>query len=221
MVDWWPRCCLSGSTTTFDLRAHFPWVFPASDWAWEGFRQAYFLIAQLVNNLPAMQRPQFDSWVGKIHWRRDSLPTPVFLGFPWDSAGKESACNVRHLDLIPGLGRSPRDSRVENPLPIPVFWPREFHGLYSPWGHKESDTTEQLSLSLSFLRCRTVLMGSFGTRFPFDLAEHFLELCWSFRLFLSNLSPFSAPFTGVILELWLEDTACLLQILLYPFPLSF
>ena len=31
----------------------------------------------------------------------------------------------------------------------PVFWPGEFHGLYSPWGHKESDTTERLSLSLS------------------------------------------------------------------------
>ena len=26
-------------------------------------------------------------------------------------------------------------------LPTPVFWPREFHGLYSPWGHKELDTT--------------------------------------------------------------------------------
>ena len=35
-------------------------------------------------------------------------------------------------------------------LPTLVFWPREFHGLYSPWGHKKSDTTEQLSLSLSF-----------------------------------------------------------------------
>ena len=33
-------------------------------------------------------------------------------------------------------------------LPTPVFCPREFHGLYSPWGHKESDTTERLSLSL-------------------------------------------------------------------------
>ena len=32
-------------------------------------------------------------------------------------------------------------------LPIPVFVPREFHGQrsladYSPWGRKESDTTE-------------------------------------------------------------------------------
>ena len=27
-------------------------------------------------------------------------------------------------------------------LPIPIFWPGEFHGLYSPWGHNESDMTE-------------------------------------------------------------------------------
>ena len=27
-------------------------------------------------------------------------------------------------------------------LPTPVLWPEEFHGLYSPWGHKELDTTE-------------------------------------------------------------------------------
>ena len=30
----------------------------------------------------------------------------------------------------------------------PVFWPGEFHGLYSPWGHEKSDMTEQLSLHL-------------------------------------------------------------------------
>ena len=35
------------------------------------------------------------------------LPTPVFLGFPCGSAGKESACNVGELGSIPGLGRSP------------------------------------------------------------------------------------------------------------------
>ena len=32
-------------------------------------------------------------------------------------------------------------------LPTPVFWPGEFQGLYSPWGCKEMDTTERLSLS--------------------------------------------------------------------------
>ena len=43
----------------------------------------------------------------------------------------------------------------EDPLEkgkAPVFWPGEFHGLYSPWGRKESDTTERLSLHFtSFL----------------------------------------------------------------------
>ena len=47
--------------------------------------------------------PGFDSWVGKIPWRREWLLTPV-------------------------------------------FWPGESHGLFSPCGHKESYTTEWLSL---------------------------------------------------------------------------
>ena len=38
----------------------------------------------------------------KFLWRRDRLPTPVFLGFPCDSAGKESACNEGYLGSIPG-----------------------------------------------------------------------------------------------------------------------
>ena len=37
----------------------------------------------------------------------DRLPTPVFLGFPGGSAGKESTCNMGDLGLIPQLGRSP------------------------------------------------------------------------------------------------------------------
>ena len=35
------------------------------------------------------------------------LPTPVFLGFPGGSAGKEFACNAGDPGLIPGLGRFP------------------------------------------------------------------------------------------------------------------
>ena len=52
---------------------------------------------------------------------------------------KESACNAGDLDLIPGLGRSPGEG---NKLPTPVFWPGEFHGLYSLWSRKELDMTE-------------------------------------------------------------------------------
>ena len=62
-----------------------------------------FFVAQSVKNLPAMWRPGFNPWVGKIPWRRERLPTPE-------------------------------------------FWPGKFHGLYTPWGHQESDTAERLSL---------------------------------------------------------------------------
>ena len=51
--------------------------------------------------------------------------------------------------MIPVLGRFPRRER----LPTPVSWPVEFHGLYSSWGHKESDTTERLSLALRLRGC--------------------------------------------------------------------
>ena len=69
------------------------------------------LIAQLVKNPPAMQETliRFLGW--KICWRRDRLPTPVFLGFPCDSPGKKSACNAGDLGLILGLGGSPRDGK--------------------------------------------------------------------------------------------------------------
>ena len=82
------------------------------------------------------KEPRFDSWVGKIPRRRDRLHTPVFLGFPGGSAGKESACNAGDLGLIPGW----EDPLKREQLPSPGFWPGEFHGLYSLGGCKESDT---------------------------------------------------------------------------------
>ena len=41
-----------------------------------------------------------------------------------------------------------------------MFWPGEFHGLYGPWGHKESDTTEWLSLSAPLTsKGRMIIVG--------------------------------------------------------------
>ena len=71
----------------------------------------------------------------KIRRRRDRLPTPVFLGFPCGSAGKESACNVGRPGFDPWAGKILW--RRERP-PTPVSWPGEFHGLNRPWGRKES-----------------------------------------------------------------------------------
>ena len=70
------------------------------------------------------------------------------LGFPDDSDGKESDCSVGDLGLILGSGRYPGEG---NGYPPWLFLPGEFHGQrrlagYSPWGHKESDTTELVTL---------------------------------------------------------------------------
>ena len=68
--------------------------------------------------------------------------------------------NIHILDLLVAqLVKNPPAKREawvrslgwEGPLEkgkatTPIFWPGEFHGLYSPWGCKESDTTERLSL---------------------------------------------------------------------------
>ena len=72
------------------------------------------------------------------------LPTPIFLGFPGGSAGKESTCNVGDLSLILGLGRSPGEGKC---YPLQSSGP-ENSMEYSPWDHKETDRTERLSLSL-------------------------------------------------------------------------
>ena len=76
----------------------------------------YYPLAFLCNFIPdrsagkkirlPCRRPWFSSWVGEILWRRRRLPTPVFLGLPGRSAGKESACNAGDHGSIPGSGRS-------------------------------------------------------------------------------------------------------------------
>ena len=46
-----------------------------------------------------------------IHWRRDRLPTPIFLGFPYGSTSKESAYNVGDLGLVSQLERYPGEGK--------------------------------------------------------------------------------------------------------------
>ena len=65
----------------------------------------------MVKNHLQCRRPQFYSWDGKIPWKSERLPTPVFLGFPGGSAGKESARNAGDLGSVPRLGRSPGEGK--------------------------------------------------------------------------------------------------------------
>ena len=88
------------------------------------------MAAQLLKNPLQCGRPGFDPWVGKIPWRRDRLPTPV-------------------------------------------FWPGEFHGLYSPWGRKESDRTERLSLRLGVSKQMSIFRIC-------ALCKKLVKLCFTF-----------------------------------------
>ena len=85
-------------------------------------------MVQMVKNLPAVQ----ESWA---------------VGFPHGSDGKESACSAGVLGLIPGSGRSPG----EGWQPTLVLLPGESQGQRSlvncsPWGCKESDMIDWLTL---------------------------------------------------------------------------
>ena len=134
----------------FSIPQAFPFALSGKTFESKHCIQWASLVAHLVMSLQC-RRPPLDSWVGKIPWRKVRVPTPVFLGFPGGSDGKESPCNAGDLCSVPGLGRSPggghgnplQYSCLENP-----HGQRRLEG-YSPWGCKKSDTTEQLSTAYS------------------------------------------------------------------------
>ena len=72
------------------------------------------------------------------------------IGYPLQSSWASLVAQLVRICLQ--YGRPGCDPWVEKipwrreRLPTPVFWPREFHGPYGPWGRKESDMTERLSL---------------------------------------------------------------------------
>ena len=79
----------------------------------------------------------------KIKWwifylKINQFKVQVLEGFPSGSDGKESASNA---GFDPCVGKIPWRREQQ---PTPVFCPGEFHGLYSPWVHKQLETTEQL-----------------------------------------------------------------------------
>ena len=61
------------------------------------------------------------------------------MGFPCSSVGKESVYNVGDLGSVLGLGRSPGEGKG---FPLQYSGLKNSINVYSPWGHKELDTTE-------------------------------------------------------------------------------
>ena len=69
------------------------------------------LVAQLVKNPPAVQDTLVQTAWSERSSGEERLPTPVFLGSPGGSAGKESAHSAGDLGSNPGLGRCPGEGK--------------------------------------------------------------------------------------------------------------
>ena len=84
-------------------------------------------------------------------------------GVPRQLSGKESTCQCRRCGFNPWVGKILWRRKWQ---PILVFLPGKSHGQrslegFSPWGHKESDTTEWLSMQAC--GSQTVCRGTQGT----------------------------------------------------------
>ena len=98
-----------------------------------------FLIAQLIKNPPAMQETVVRFLVQEDLLEKGQATHSSILRLPLWLSWERTHLQCRRSGLDPWTGKIPwRRERV----PTPVFWPGEFHGLYSPWGRKESGTTE-------------------------------------------------------------------------------
>ena len=73
-LSWWLWLCSRACLCFFDMLSRFVMAFP------------WWLRWQ--NVCPQCQKPRFDPWVGKIPWRREWLPSPVFL--PGEFHGQRS-----------------------------------------------------------------------------------------------------------------------------------
>ena len=81
-----------------------------------------------------------------------------YLSFPGDSTVKNLSANAEHLGLTQVREIPDQEDPLEEKMAIhssilawEIPWTEEPGGLYSPWGHKESDMTERLHSHFSNL----------------------------------------------------------------------
>ena len=96
--------------------------------------------------------PGYSPWLGS---NKHSLL--LLWDWPGGSDSRESACNAGDQDSIPELGRSPREGNgnLLQHSYLHAFLPT---AIYSPWGRKESDMTEQLTLhNIPIIGCLLII----------------------------------------------------------------
>ena len=127
----------------------------------------------------------------------------MLTGFPWWLSWYRIGLQCERAGFDPWVGKIPwRRKR----LPTPVFWPREFHGLCSPWGRRVGHDWVTftftfvcwLSLIYLILICDFVYTGasqhvSFVRRRVLSLCIPSFKIITNFLFFLSYSLPLLPP----------------------------
>ena len=136
-----------------------------------GLRNGTFSILKEAASSQRRQIDKTDYYLALLHKTMEGLAS--------GSDSKNICLQCRRLGFDPWVRKIP--CRREW-LPIPLFLPRESHGQrslerYSPWGHKESDMTEQLTFSLHKIMCRSYdkhshrFLGRYNSAYPILKAQ--------------------------------------------------
>ena len=124
--------CVCSMKHFCSCRIKFQWIFDAAI-------MAYSELKPLRSFLPTQN---LIPWLFGHNYRTRTVGASV-LAHWWNICLQ---CGRSGFD--PYVDKSPwRRER----LPTPVFWPGAFHGLYSPWGHKDLDMTKRLLLSQNWV----------------------------------------------------------------------
>ena len=78
-MDWLDLLAVQGTLKSLQQRSLKASILPRSAFFISDLSDHLLAVVQMVKNLPAMQETGFDPCVGKIPWRREWLPTPIFL----------------------------------------------------------------------------------------------------------------------------------------------
>ena len=142
----------------------------------------------------------------------------LFYIYPVWLSGKESARQYRRIGFNPCIQKIPRRREWQ---PTPVFLPGEFHGqrslaVYRSWDHKESDTTEQLTLHfMGLILMKRIWMwdwnwNSRNSAFRIWICNGKSVIL--FKLWLSEL-PISGR--GFVLPVWMMGSKSAFYLLMY------
>ena len=122
---------------------------------------------------------------------------------PWWLRGYRICLQCRRLGSDPWWGKIPWRKEW---LPTRIFLPKKFYEQrilvsYSPWGHKESDTTDQLTLHFSrrymchlAISVKSLMLGELNATVKICLCTHILHITSCITLLSKQIKSWNSSF---------------------------